>query len=391
MRLHSAEFAAGVHRHFAEMQRAHGAAIRVEVAAAVPATLVIGYREALRVLSDSEHFPADSRVWKSLLPNDCPALPMMVWGTAAANMEESARARAAYSAGIESIDLYAVRAAVESAAIPLINSFCETGGADLLAQYARPLTTRVLHQLMGFPMESRDRLPIVPASASSANLNGETFEHTLATLVLSKRRSPGADLTSNLVTHPAGFEDAEIVEQLMKLYMMGAEPTCNLIVNTLLLMSTDGHFHDELLSGTLSVRDAIDKVLFTDPPLMNGCPRFPRQPQIVGDVWVPAHQPVLVSPTACNNDPAVGGDRTGNRSHLAWGAGEHACPARTVATLIVQEALDQLLDALPEIELAIPAGELVWQASPIHRAPVAIPVTFPPSRPLPDPSGAEPR
>lgn len=147
-------------------------------------------------------------------------------------------------------------------------------------------------------------------------------------------------------------------------------------------MMTDDRFGEELLAGALTVRDAIDEVLFVDPPVANSRPRYPRQLQIIGEASVPEHQPVLVSFAASNSDPTVGGDRTGNRSHLAWGAGPHQCPAQSLAMVIVQGALDQLLDALPDIRLAVPAAEVRWRASPFHRGHVAIPATFPPSPPL---------
>jgi cytochrome P450 len=65
---------------------------------------------------------------------------------------------------------------------------------------------------------------------------------------------------------------------------------------------------------------------------------------------------------ACDNDPAVaGGDRIGNRSHVAWGSGSHACPAQSVAYLIAREAVGQLLDAVPEMGLATSREKLDWR------------------------------
>ncbi|WP_157556149.1 cytochrome P450 [Nocardia acidivorans] len=397
MRLYTEEFAAEPRRYFDDLRGQHGAAAQVHLAAGVPATLVIGYREALHVLSDSDRFPTDHRAWQSALPDDCPVLPIMEWGPANSDSDERSRTRGAYLTAIDGIDLHALRAAVEAAAVPLINSFCGSGSADLLGSYARPLTTHVLDELLGFPPDSRRMIHTAmsvlteTADPEIANQGEQLIRKTVGEIVTAKRHAPANDMISRLLTHPAGFDDAEVVEQVAELYVMGSEPTWNLIVNALLSMATDPQFHDDLLSGTLLVRDAIDAVLFLDPPVRNGCPRFPRQPQIIGNVWLPADQPVVISLTACNNDPAVGGDRAGNRSHLAFGAGEHSCPAQSVATLIAQEAIDQLLDALPEIALAVPIEELSWHPSTFHRAPVAVPVTFPPSPPLTFLQGAEPR
>lgn len=82
---------------------------------------------------------------------------------------------------------------------------------------------------------------------------------------------------------------------------------------------------------------------------------------------------------AAENDPAIrADDRTGNRSHLAWSAGPHACPARSAAYLVAQEAVGQLLDVLPDLELSVPAAQLAWRSGPFHRALATLPVTFPP-------------
>ncbi|MFF0636506.1 cytochrome P450 [Nocardia sp. NPDC004151] len=388
MKLHSPEFAADPHRAYEDLRRRYGPVAPIELAAGIPAVLVLGYREALRILGDPERFPADSRAWEETIPESCPVMPIMEWGPVESSDKGRSTHRSAYLAAMADIDQYRLLGTVESAAVPLINSFCGVGQADLLADYARPLTLRVLNELMGLP-------PVLGAEAgaalmdlieatdtAAADLAERRFRAVLAESVATRRRSPDRDVTSTLIGHAAGFADAEIVEQLAELYAMGAESTWNLIVSALVLMADDTSFHDDVLAGSLQLRDAIDKVLFTDPPLANACPRYPQQPQLVGSSWLPANQPVLISITACNNDPAVSGDHTGNRSHLAWGSGAHTCPAQPIASIIAREALDQLLDALPDIKLAVPLSELPWRTSTFHRAPVTVPVTFPPSLPL---------
>jgi cytochrome P450 len=199
-----------------------------------------------------------------------------------------------------------------------------------------------------------------------------------------KRNAPDDDITSRLLAHPTGLDDVEMIHQLATLYGAGIEPQQNLIVNTLLLMMTDDRFAGAFLGGSLSTRGALDEVLFTDPPLANYCVSYPKQPILINGVWLPAHQPVVISMAGCNNDPAIGsGGYTDNRSHLAWGVGLHACPARSIAYLIAQDAIDQLLDALPEMQLAVAAEDLSWRPGPFHRALVSLPVVFPESPPLP--------
>ncbi|MEV0107175.1 hypothetical protein AB0H42_12635 [Nocardia sp. NPDC050799] len=74
-------------------------------------------------------------------------------------------------------------------------------------------------------------------------------------------------------------------------------------------------------------------------------------------------------------------DHRGNRSHLSWGLGQRNCPAQTPASLVAQDAIDLLLDALPELELDAPEGP-VRRPGPFHRSLTALPVKFPPSPPI---------
>ncbi|WP_051177846.1 cytochrome P450 [Nocardia concava] len=387
--LYTPEFAADPHRVYRELRAKYGALAPVDLAPGVPATLVLGYRTAVRILNDPERFPADPRTWQAGIPSDCPVLPMMQWRPNALRSAgaDHDRYRRTNTAGLTGIDQYRLQGTVARVAVSLINGFCTAGSADLVRDYAFPLAFQVLNQLLGCPVE-------IAAQAAEgfraifegvgADRGNKLLTDALLRLTQHKRAHPGDDVTTRMVTHPAGLSDVEMVHQLATLYGAGIEPQQNLIVNALLLLLTDDRFGGSALGGSLSTRDALDEVLFDDPPMANFCISFPPRDVFMEDSWLPAHRPVVISMAACNNDPAIRpGQFTGNRAHLAWGAGPHICPARSMAYLIAQEALDQLLDALPEIHLA--PTELSWRPGPFHRALTALPVQFTPSPPLPEP------
>ena len=386
--LYSPEFAADPHAAYREMRERYGALVPVELAAGVPATLVIGYYTALRILNDPEHFPADPRIWQRDVPDDCPVLPMMQWRPNALRNagKEHARYRQVNTAGLDKVDQYGLHDTVAKLAIPLINSFCGDGSADLVRQYAFPLAFAVLNAMLGCPAELAQQAATGMAAifeGVDADRGNQLLIGAMAELIQLKRVEPGDDITSRMLLHPAGLSDAEMVHQLGTLYGAGIEPQQNLIVNTLLLILTDERFGGSVLGGSLSTRDALDEVLFNDPPMANFCLSYPRQPILIDDVWLPAHQPVVISMAACNADPQITANQyAGNRSHLSWGAGPHVCPASSMAYLIAQDAIDQLLDALPEIRLACASDDLTWRPGPFHRALTALPITFPASPPL---------
>ncbi len=387
VRLDTPAFAADPHRVYADMRR-HGPLVPVELSPDVPATLVIGYQVAVQILNDEQHFPADSRRWENNAAPGCPLLPMLGYRQNALRTAgaEHERYRRTVIAALETVDLHKVHDAVARAAEALINGFCERGAADLRMDYAFPLTFRVLGELMDFPEDAA----AAAYQGIAAMLEGvgaeegqQRFVQALIGVVQQKQAEPGDDLTSQLLKHPDGLDLMEMVNQAALLFSMGTEPTCNLILNALLLLMTDEQYGGEVLSGAMATRDAIDAVLFEDPPLANWCVSYPRQPQLVGDTWLPADEPVVISLAACNNDPVVaGGDRRGNRSHLAWGAGPHACPAQPLALTIASQGIDLLLDALPDIRPQFPARQPDWRPGQFHRALAALPVRFPPCPPM---------
>ncbi|WP_280461667.1 cytochrome P450 [Nocardia carnea] len=386
--LYVPEFAVDPHSTYRAMREQYGSLVPVEVAPGVPATLVIGYYTALRIYNDPDHFPADPRTWQRDIPADCPVLPLMQWRPNARRNDGSAHARyrQAIVAGLGEVDPFGLHETVERVAIPLINSFCGDGSADLIKQYAFPLTFAVLNAVLGCPTEIAQRAAAGMAAmfeGVGAEGGAELLMTSLLELIELKRAEPGDDVTTRMMQHSSALTEPEIVNQVATLYGAGIEPLQNLIVNALRLMLTDEQFGDSALDGSLSTRDALDEVLFNDPPMANFCFTFPKQPILIEGVWLPAHQPVIISMAACNTDPVIGSSRhAGNRAHLAFGGGPHVCPASSLAYLIAQDAIDQLLDGLPEIRLGVPADELTWRTGAFHRALTTLPVVFPPSPPL---------
>ncbi|WP_342213932.1 cytochrome P450 [Nocardia wallacei] len=387
--MHDPAFAQDPHAAYKVMRERFGALAPVDLAPGVPATLVLGYRTAVEILHDEWHFPSDPRTWQQSVPADSPLLAMMGWLPAARYSTGRAheRYREASRAAIDAVDLHALHAMVEQVAVPLIDLFWDAGAVEVISQYAHPLVVRILNVLVGCPEQTGEKIAQGMAarfdSGADAAEGMQILQKALTDLVVAKHSEPGPDMASIMLHHPTGLTGDEVVAQLMSFYGAGVEALSTLIANTVLLTLTDERFGGGLLSGSLSTREGVDEVLFTDPPMANFCTTYPRQPVLIDHTWLPAHQPVVVSLAACNNDPAIrAGDIVGNRSHLAWSAGPHLCPAQNVALGIAGDAVDQLLDALPEVTLAIPVGELVWRPGPFHRALTALPVSFTPaSRP----------
>ncbi|WP_435211988.1 cytochrome P450 [Streptomyces sp. bgisy034] len=386
--MYTSEFAADPYAAYAYMRQLYGSLAPVLLHPGVPATLVIGYHTAVRILHDPERFPADPRTWQQTVPDRCPITPMLEHRPNALRSAGAAHAR--YRApnvdALDNVRQHALHGAVQNVALPLINQICGAGQADLLTQYAHPLAFQVLNAILGCPPEIGQRVAAGMAAifeGVNAEEGNAMLAQALAELVALKRRHPAMDITTDLLMHPVGLNAMELVHQLVTLYGAGIEPLTNSIANTLRLLLSDERYSGDILRGSLSVRDALDELLFVDPPLANFCVSYPPAPVEVDGVLLPAHQPVVISMAACNNDPAIASDHfSGNRSHLTWSAGPHACPAQSLAYLIAQVAIEQLIDALPEMELAVPVEQLAYRPGPFHRSLTGLPVQFPATPPL---------
>lgn len=384
--LYGTEFAADPGGVYTRL-RQHGPTAPVELAPGVPATLVIGYDTALEVLRDPATFPKDPRRWQARVPADCPVLPMMMYRPNCLVTDGSvhARLRGAVNDSLGRVDLNALREHVERSAGGLIAQLGPRGRADLLRQYAMVLPLLVFNHLFGCPPEIGDRLVWgmsgifdgVEPEKANAELTQSVVE-----LIALKREHPGADVTSWLIAHPARLNDEELAHQLILLMGAGTEPEQNLIANSLRLLLSDDRFGGDLSGGSLPIDDALDEVLWSDPPMANYGVTYPVRDVELGGARLPEGEPVVISFAAANTDPSKATtERTGNRAHLAWSAGPHTCPAQGQARLIASVAIEKLLDGLPDMELAVPVDELVWRPGPFHRALTALPVRFSPTNP----------
>jgi cytochrome P450 len=361
----------------------------VQLAPGVDATLVTGYEAALHVLRSGDTFNKDARRWRAMndgtVAQDSPVAGLMkyrpttLWADGAAHR----RLRSPIEEGLSRIDPDTLRGYVEQSADLMIDKFASAGRADLLAEYARELPLLVLIQLFGCTPELGDRLHTsmselfdgIDSAKNHTLMAGEVTE-----LIALKREQPGDDMVSRLLEHESALTDEELVHQIIMLFGAGTEPEQNLIANTLRLLLSDERFAGSLRGGSMPIEDAIDEVLWTDPPMANYGVHYTFRDVEVEGTLLREGTPIVVSFAAASNDPALATDqRSGNRAHLAWSAGPHTCPARREAGIIATVAVERLLDRLPDLELALPVEELTWRPGPFHRALTSLPVRFPPA------------
>ncbi|MCX4789975.1 cytochrome P450 [Streptomyces sp. NBC_01221] len=385
--LYGPDFAADPQSHYRSL-RGHGPLAPVRLAPGVDALLVTDYQAAVDLLRDTHTFTKDPRAWQATVPDDSPVLPMLGYRPTAlfSDGDVHARYRDAINDGLALIEPHVLRAEVARVAQRLIGEFAVTGSGDLIAQYARRLPVHVFVTWFGVPPGDSERIVNGIAgmfnSAEDAATAYTDLVEVVTELVADRRARPRRDLTSYLLAHPADLDNDETVRQITLIMSAGHDPTTNLIGNALLHMLTDARYAGSLHGGAMTAHEAIDEVLWQDPPLANLSAHYPRHDTEFHGVRLRAGQLLLVSYAAANTQSPPGlsdpGIRSGGSAHLAWSAGPHRCPAKQPALLIAMTAIEQLTSQLCDAELDIPISGLRWRQGPFHRALVRLPVRFTP-------------
>ncbi|MFF9645055.1 cytochrome P450 family protein [Kitasatospora aureofaciens] len=363
------------------------------------AWLILGHGANITAMRTPSLFSRDSRLWNAFRNNeiaaDSPLLPVVAWQPICvfADGEEHRRLRTALLDGLNGFDRRGIRRHVRRFTTDLVQVVGPTGRAELITQFAEHLPMLVMTKLLGMPDEYGPQLVDAARDlmkgTETAIASNEYVVASLRRTIAIKHESPGDDLTSRLLAHPAGLTDDEVMEHLRVVLLAANETTVNLIADSLKMVLTDPRFRAHLSGGQMTLGEALDQVLWDSPPMSLVAGRWATADTELGGQQIRAGDLLLLGLAAGNVDPVVRPDLTtplyGNRSHLSFGAGPHECPGQDIGRHVAEAGIDILLTLLPDLRLAVPEEELTWNSAWISRHLTALPVEFTAHEIEPDP------
>lgn len=369
-----------------------GAVAPVQLEPGVNAWLVLGYDEICQVLKHERLFCHDPYHWRDFaegrVPPDSKLGPMMFPRDHAyfKDGDVHRRLRAPLDEAVNGLSLRQFSRESRKICAGLIARFAANGRADLVADYAAMVPMLAIAGMVGLDAalghELLRCLNALFGAAEEARAANQRYEEILTDLMRSRQNAPGNDLTSVFVNHKNLRDDAEILQTIVLMVSAGLESTMAWIAQTLRLVLTDPRFASQVRGGRLGVDDALDEVLWRDPPQSNLPARFALRNVELGGQPVAEGDALILGLAAANADPRAHSDdlwnEIGNRSHLSWSAGPHACPAHVPARIIAKSAVESALHSLPDMRLAIPVEDTGLIPSPWNRCPATLPVTFTP-------------
>ncbi|MFI8996201.1 cytochrome P450 [Streptomyces sp. NPDC053542] len=264
---------------------------------------------------------------------------------------------------------------------------------DLISSYAHPLPMRMICELFGIPEESRvevgaviDEVMDTSATPEQASATAAKIAAVLGDLIALKRREPGDDMTSVLVSarddDGSRLEERELLDTLLLVIGAGYETTVNLIGNAVHALLTHPEQRALLASGQAGWDDVIEETLRWAPSIANLPLRYAVEDIPLADGTVIRQgDPILAAYAAAGRDPERHGAdadsfelRRPDREHLAFGHGVHFCLGAPLARMEARTALPALFDRFPDLELAVPASELRATGSFIGNGLQSLPV-----------------
>ena len=244
----------------------------------------------------------------------------------------------------------------------------ETAGppVDLVENFALPIPSLVICELLGVPYDDRDDfqrrsarqldLSIPIPERLELQRQGRTY---MSSLVERSRRHPGEDILGMLVReHGAELTDDELIGVASLLLLAGHETTSNMLgLGTLALLR-----HPDQLTAVRddpdAVAPAIEELLRWLSIVHSAIPRITTTDVEVAGVPIPAGKLVFVSLPSGNRDPGfvdspeVLDIRRGAPGHLAFGHGVHHCLGAPLARMEMRIAFPALFRRFPTLALA---------------------------------------
>jgi cytochrome P450 len=262
--------------------------------------------------------------------------------------------------------------------------------ADLVADFALPIPSLVICELLGVPYADRASFQARTAKLLDLSLSmderrevGMESRAYMADLVSRAQAEPGDDMLGMLVReHGDDLTTDELIGIAGLLLIAGHETTSNMLgLGTLALLR-----HPDQLAlvrdDPAAVAPAVEELLRWLGIVHSGIPRTTTQDVELGGVAIPADSLVILALAAANRDPLfrTGGDRLDITRdaghHVAFGHGVHHCLGAPLARMEMRIAFPALLRRFPRLALAVPFDEVAFRAFHFIYGLQSLPVTW---------------
>ncbi len=208
-----------------------------------------------------------------------------------------------------------MRERIERLTDDLLDAAEARGRMDLIHDYALPLPTTIIAEMLGVPVADRHKfhrwsstiVSTVPGKWALFKTIPSliAFLRYIRRLVQTRRAAPQDDLVSALVqVREAGdqLSEDELLAMVSLLLIAGHETTVNLIGNGMLVLMEHPQEMDRLRDDPALIKLAVEELLRFNGPLQTATERYAREDVTMAGVTIPRGEMVFAVVASANRD-----------------------------------------------------------------------------------------
>lgn len=304
-----------------------------------------------------------------------------------------------------------VRALIDDALVPRIRSAHQdvrrrahesfdrmTGHSlpvDLISIFAIPFSVAVVCDLLDVPESDRDPFLTLAEAAYGRTATPDDLQRlfrpvceVIDTLVSARTANPGTDLISAMATARRGTDRlrrGELLGNLLAFVVAGVNNTATVLGDHVVTLLRDP---DQLTVFKQQQRprlNAVEELLRFSRTQNFTFFRIAVEECELGGVRIKPGEHVIPVNQSGDRDERVHRaphemdiTRQDMAPILSLGVGPHRCAAADLVRIVLEEALSGLFTRFPDLRLAVPSDQLVWQEPALLRALRTLPVLWTP-------------
>jgi cytochrome P450 len=263
-------------------------------------------------------------------------------------------------------------------------------GVDFIANFALPVPSLMICELLGVPYSERDEFQNRAVRQMDVTLSAEqrielsrASRAYMRSLVERAQHDPGDDLLGALVRGHGDKLDTDTLTNVADLVLLaGHQTTASMLgLSTYALLRNPTQL--AWLRKNIDQMDtAAEELLRFLSVVSAGPPRIATQDVEIDGTLIRAGELVVLSELAANRDPEFV-ERPEQldlgrvaQPHLAFGHGAHRCLGAALARLQIRIAIPALLQRFPNLALATPAENIRFRPETVVYGVADLPITW---------------
>ncbi|MEK6443169.1 cytochrome P450 [Pseudonocardia sp. T1-2H] len=264
------------------------------------------------------------------------------------------------------------------------------GPVDLVEEFALPIPSLVICDLLGVPYEDRAefqelataRFDLISGASASLGAISDSLVY-LRKQVKKQRDAPTDGLLGMIIReHRDQIDDEELAGLADGVLTGGFETTASMLALGTLALLEDPEAARLVREDDAAIGPIVEELLRYLTVVQVAFPRFARRDLVLGGTAIAEGDAIICSLSGADRDS--GGDATIDPEvfdphrapgpHYAFGHGIHRCIGAELARMELRAAYPALFRRFPQLRLAVPADQLEFRDTSIVYGVEALPV-----------------